>query len=84
VRKHFLYVYRKRGKTKVENNFHNEQHSYKNSLQISAKQTFSASVKVLEIQLYYSQFEDYRAFCVQSKRWHENATAFTTTNQQSR
>lgn len=37
VRKHFLYVCRLRDKTKIENNFHIEQHSCKNSSKLRQK-----------------------------------------------
>ena len=37
VRKHFLYVCRLRDKTKIENNFHLEQHSYKNNRKLRQK-----------------------------------------------
>ena len=37
VRKHFLYVCRLRDKTKIENNFHIEQHSYKNNRKLRQK-----------------------------------------------
>ena len=37
VRKHFLYVCRLHDKTKIENNFHIEQHSYKNNRKLRQK-----------------------------------------------